>query len=113
MLIKLRKVLIMKIVDVKKSSNGTVESICVTTDKAVWNTSENQYDYIQLNAQQQSTVLNAIAELQPELDLSHFNNKCDARRPFTYGAEDNEVKLYVAPVKDDTDKRPSMEIDCL
>ena len=113
MLIKLRKVLIMKIVDVKKSSNGAVESICVTTDKAVWNSSENQFDYIELNAQQQSTVLQGIEMLDKSLDLSHFNNQCVARRPFTYNADDKEVKLYIGQLKDDTDNRPSVEIDCL
>ena len=103
----------MKIVDVKKSSNGTVESICVTTDKAVWNASENQFDYIELNAQEQNTVLNAIAQLDKSLDLSHFNEQCVARRPFTYNAEDKEVKLYIGQVKDDTDNRPSIDISCL
>ena len=102
----------MKIVEVKKP-NGVVESICVTTDKAVWNSSENQFDYIELSAQQQSTVLQGIAMLDASLDLSHFNEQCVARRPFTYGPEDNEVKLYIAPLKDETDNRPTVEIDCL
>lgn len=102
----------MKIVEVKKP-NGTVESICVTTDKAVWNSDEQQYDYIELNAQDQSTVLQGIAMLDASLDLSHFDNKCVARRPFTYNADDKEVKLYIGLVKDDTDNRPSVDIACL
>tara|TARA_R100000773_G_C4154514_1_gene75045 strand:+ start:115 stop:426 length:312 start_codon:yes stop_codon:yes gene_type:complete len=103
----------MKIVEVKKTSNGTVESIVVTTDKAVWNSAENQYDYIELDAQGQSTVLQGIAMLDSSLDLSHFDDKCKARRPFTYGPEDNEVKLYIAQATDDTDNRPSVDIEYL
>jgi len=103
----------MKIVEVKKDANGAVESICVTTDKAVWNHSENKFDYIELNAQQQSTVLQGISMLDSKLDLSHFDSKCVARRPFTYNADDKEVKLYIGQIKDDTDNRPSVEMDCL
>ncbi len=75
----------MEILEVKRNADKSVQSIVITTPNLVIG------DAKELSTMEQSTLLNAISQTLPDLDLSHFNGKCSVSRGFVYDSNDSVV----------------------
>jgi len=96
----------MEILDVKLNDDKSVQSILVTTPNLVIGETP------ELSAMEQSTLLSAISQTLPDLDLSHFNGRCSVAKAFIYDNKDNVVKAYINQFRE-TKTNPVISVDFL
>ena len=96
----------MEILDIKRNADKSVQSIVITTPNLVIGSNK------ELSAMEQSTLLNAISQTLPDLDLSHFNGKCSVSKGFVYDEKDSVVKAYINQFRAST-PNPVINVDFL
>ena len=96
----------MEILEVKRNADKSVQSIVITTPNLVIG------DAKELSTMEQSTLLNAISQTLPDLDLSHFNGKCSVSRGFVYDSNDSVVKAYINQFRE-SKTNPVINVDFL
>ena len=96
----------MEILEVKLNDDKSVQSLVITTPNLVIGKTP------ELSAMEQSTLLNAIAQTLPALDLSHFNGKCSVSKGFVYDSKDSVVKAYINQFRE-TKTNPVISVDFL
>ena len=96
----------MEILEVKRNADKSVQSIVITTPNLVIG------DAKELSTMEQSTLLNAISQTLPDLDLSHFNNKCSVSKGFVYDSNDSVVKAYINQFRE-SKTNPVINVDFL
>lgn len=96
----------MEILDVKRNDDKSVQSLVITTPNLEIGKAK------ELSAMEQSTLLNAINQVLPDLDLSHFNGKCTVSKGFVYDSKDTVVKAYINQFRE-TKTNPVISVDFL
>tara|TARA_A100001011_G_C13920749_1_gene679022 strand:+ start:413 stop:703 length:291 start_codon:yes stop_codon:yes gene_type:complete len=96
----------MEILEVKLNDDKSVQSLVITTPNLVIGETP------ELSAMEQSTLLNAISQTLPDINLSDFNSKCSVSKGFVYDSKDNVVKAYINKFRE-TKTNPVVSVDFL